>query len=473
MNDETKNPISGHDHHEPMPEGEEHAPPGVRVMAVVRWSMVLLLALLAIASWFAFGRTRPPPSQPAATAPADDHQHDDGGDGEQAAATRYVCPMHPQVIQDHPGECPICHMDLVPLKVGGSRGSSDHGVDGVVPVELTQNRIQLMGMRTEQARLQKVTTSVRTVGYVVADERRISRLHARTSGWVEELRASTTGQQVKKGEILARVYSPELLAAQRELVALASGAQGGSIAGALVGDVKRKLSLFGMSNGDIEQVARSGKASRTVNLRAPTAGYVTNKGAFDGLYFQPGTALFEVSDLSTVWVIAEVYESELSQVQVGQRAVVELTAYPGKTFRGTVGFVYPVVDPSTRTMRVRVEVPNPDMKLLPGMYAQVTVWTEGEEGVVVPVEAMIDTGEQQYVFIASGDGLFEPRLVKFGRRTEGGVVEVVEGLEEGEIVVTTANFLLDSESRLRAALERSTSPVHHAPASDAPSHDAH
>lgn len=471
MNDETKNPPPGHDHHEPMPEGEEQAPPGVRVMSVVRWSLVVLMALVAVASWFAYGRQRPTSPPPAATAPTDEHSHDENADGQQAAATRYVCPMHPQVIQDHPGECPICHMDLVPLKVGGSRGSADHGVDGVVPVELSQQRIQLMGMRTEQARLQQVTTSVRTVGYVVADESRVTRVHARTSGWVEELRANTTGQKVKKGDVLARIYSPELLATQRELVALAGHAEGGSIAGALVGDVKRKLSLYGMSDGDIAQVVRSGKPGRTVNLRAPATGHVTNKGAYDGLYFQPGTTLFEVSDLSTVWVIAEVYESEMAQVEAGQRAVVELTAYPGKTFRGTVDFVYPVVDPATRTMRVRVAVPNPDLKLLPGMYAQVTVWMEGEEGVVVPVEATIDTGEQQYVFIAAGDGLFEPRKVTFGRRTEGGMVEVVEGLDEGEIVVTTANFLLDSESRLRAALERSTSSPHPDRPADAPSHE--
>lgn len=442
-----------HDH-EPMPEGEEHAPPGVRIMSVVRWGLVALMATAAIVAWLQFA----PASRTPARAPieAAGTPTEGAADAPPAAAT-YICPMHPQVVQDHPGDCPICGMDLVPLVKRSGGGTHDHGVEGVVPVELTQDRVQLMGMRTALVRTERIAPSVRTVGYVAADERRVSRIHARAAGWVEELLARETGQHVRQGEVLARVYSPELLAAQRELVTVTTQATGGEasqLARDLADDVRRKLALLGMSAGDIAELERTGRPSRTINLRAPVTGHVTTKGAFDGLYFQPGTALFEVADLSTVWVLADVYESELARVRVGQKAVVELGAYLGRTFKGTVGFIYPAVDASTRTMRVRVAVPNGELKLLPGMYGQVTISTGGEDGLVVPVEAMIDTGEQQYVFLAKPGGRFEPRRVRFGPRTGGGDVQVLEGLDEGETVVTTANFLLDSESRLRAALER-------------------
>lgn len=498
---------------------QEGPPPGVRTMALFRWLLIAAMGLVAAFSVaYSFGLVSA------------------GAAG--AASSQYYCPMHPQIVQDGPGECPICSMSLVPKSDGNAKptpksepapvsheghrhnpadpyicpmhpeetgesaaarcplckmklerrppaatttgspeplasasafpstsapsAASAQGVPGLVPVELTLDRVQLIGMRTAPATLEALVPELRTVGFVAADEGKLARVHSRFSGWIEGLAVRTTGEKVRRGQVLAGLYNLELLPAQQEFLAArrwssgtaekgAAGATSG-IGGSMEQDARQRLQLFGMSAAEIDAIAASGKASRTVAVTAPISGHVLRKSAVQGTYVQPGTELFEIADLTRVWVLADIYEYEMARVSVGQSAAVVVGAYPTERFEGKVSFVYPTLDPGTRTLRVRLELENADLRLRPGMYGDVTLKLGSAQGVVIPVEALVDTGEYQYVFIAKEGGRFEPRRVRAGARS-GEKVQIAEGVNAGETVVTTANFLLDSESRLRAAVE--------------------
>jgi membrane fusion protein, copper/silver efflux system len=438
-------------------EGEEKPPPGVRTMAIVRWVLIVLMGLVALGSFL-----------------------DYFGVFERAAAAKdgtiYYCPMHPQIQQDHPGECPICSMTLVPKKgAKASAAQDDHehavsqpasqpasrpasqpasrpsmaDVPGLAPVELTADRIQLIGMRTAKLERAELAESIRTVGFITADEEGLARIHTRFAGWIEALNVSKTGQKVNRGQVLAAIYSPELFAAQSEFLNAKKWARTDTID--LAADARRRLELLGISSEEIDEIERTGKPKRALAIRSPVSGYVTTKNALLGMYVQPGTELFEVADLSTVWVLADVYEYEVARVAVGQKARLSLAAFPGKTFSGRVDFIYPTLDPESRTLRLRIVFPNREGTLKPSMYGEVSIELAEQSGLVVPREAIVDTGELQYVFLALDGGRFEPRRVRVGARA-GEKVEVLEGLVEGDVVVTTANFLLDSESRLQAAI---------------------
>ena len=429
-------------------EGEEEAPPGVRLAAIVRWSIVIAMALVATASLlYYFG----------AFSPAGDSS---------SGKTVYYCPMHPSVVQDHPGECPICNMTLVPKEAGAQihpsaeTSPASTGVPGLVPVELTAERIQLLGMRTAVAKRELLNPEIRTVGFVTASEPGLVEVHTRFSGWVEQLLVSQTGAKVSSGQVLATIYSPELLAAQQELLnALRwSGERGAGsqeshdLTAGLAEDARHRLELLGIAAQEIDGIVRTGKARRALPIRSPANGHVTRKDAVQGVFVQPGAKLFELADLSTVWVLAEVYEYEVGRVRLQQKARLQLASYASQGFEGKVEFINPTLDPDTRTLRVRLVFQNPDLKLRPGMYGDVVIKAEQTEGLVVPSESVVDTGEVQYAFVAREGGRFEPRKVRLGMRS-GPDVEILDGLSEGETVVTTANFLIDSESRLRAAIE--------------------
>jgi Cu(I)/Ag(I) efflux system membrane fusion protein len=433
-------------HEEPLPEGEEEAPPGVRAMAVLRWALVALMALAAAASLVSF------------------YGGFSAGGPSAGSDALYYCPMHPQIVQDHPGDCPICSMTLVPKPEAGAAAQAGArpgaGVPGLVPITLGPERIQLLGMRTARVRHETLAAQLRTVGFVTADEESLSKIPTRFSGWIEKLFVAQTGQTVKKGQVLAAIYSPELLSAQQELLTArawagepgAEGSETRQMTASLVEDARRRLELFGISKEEIRSIEKSGQPLRALPVRSPVAGTIVRKDALLGAHVQPGTVLFEVADLRSVWVLADLYESDLARVRLGQAARLQLAAYPGQTFPGTVDFLYPALDPATRTRRVRLEFDNRDGRLLPGMYGDVFFELPGQEALLVPAESVVDTGETQYVFLAREGGAFEPRRVKLGRRS-GPELEVLEGLEEGETVVTTANFLIDSESRLHAAIE--------------------
>jgi len=426
------------------------------------------------------------------------------------AAVIYQCPMHPSVMQDRPGECPICGMDLVKVdaavkkapapkpatstavpqgkywcpmhpevtsddpnarceKCGGMKlmprevsPPDARPVPGLVPVDITSERVQLMGMRTAKVTRERLSPLLRTIGFISANESTLAIITARFTGWVDELKVAQSGQQVAKGQVLVNVYSPELTTAQQVFVNAMrwvrepnSGAPGGNVAGNLDQDARKRLELLGMAPQDVAELAKAAKPFTSTPIRSPVSGYVARRGALPGLYFTPGTELFQVADLSSVWVIADIYEYDMSRVKVGQRATLSLGAYPGERFAGRVQFIYPAVNPESRTLQARMEFRNAGLKLRPGMYGDVVIELDAAGGLVVPTESIVDTGEQRYVFVSKSGGRFEPRLVKLGARTEG-KVQVLEGVAEGETVVTTANFLVDSESRLRAAVEAFT-----------------
>jgi membrane fusion protein, copper/silver efflux system len=432
------------DSHERMPEGVEQAPPGTRTMAIVRWALVAVMGLAALSSVLYYAGV---------------FEGDGGGE-----RVLYYCPMHPSVVQDHPGECPICHMTLVPQEHGRAvhdAAPQSHPVAGLQTVEIAPERIQLMGMKVAPVVREALVPELRASGWVSAPETGLSQVQTRVAGWIERLHVSQTGVTVKKGQTLATIYSPDLLAAQQELLdALewSKAPQGGHSMSPGAGSVdlvsasRRRLQVLGLSAQDVAQIERTRQPLASVPVRAPQAGTVASKPAVEGAYVQPGTVLYEVADLSKIWVLADVYEHDVARVKVGQKAQLSLESYPGQLFEGTVDFVAPTLDAKTRTMRARLIFPNRDARLKPGMIGQVRVALPPAEGLVVPREAIVDTGAEQYLFVALAGGRFEPRKVKVGARA-GDKVQLLDGVSEGEVVVTTANFLIDSESRLRSAIE--------------------
>ncbi|MBY0249136.1 MAG: efflux RND transporter periplasmic adaptor subunit [Nitrospiraceae bacterium] len=318
---------------------------------------------------------------------------------------------------------------------------------------------QLIGVRSAPAARATLEQEIRTVGTVGYDERGFTQVTLKISGWVREVFVNSIGRPVRKGEPLFTLYSPDLLITQDEyLLALKTQAQltasplaeAKANAAALVASARERLRLWDLTDEQIIALERRGKAEPSLTVYAPASGIVLKREAVPGKYVEPGTALYEVADLSTVWVSADIYESEVKAVALNQPASVTLTAYPGETFRGTVAYIYPMLNTEARTVRVRLELPNPGLKLKPGMFGNVRLQTEVVKTLVVPKEAVLETGLRQLVFMDRGQGRYEPASVKLGRRSQDDV-EVLEGLKEGDQIVTSANFLLDAESKLTSA----------------------
>jgi Cu(I)/Ag(I) efflux system membrane fusion protein len=351
-------------------------------------------------------------------------------------------------------------MDYIPVY-------AEEGGEAAGTVKISPERIQMLGVRTEAAARRSMAHTVRAVGTVAADERRIGVVNPKFEGWIEKLLVNTTGQSVRRGEPLLEVYSPDLVLAQREYLVARAAAADMAYADAMARDNAKAIAdaaLSRLRNWDISadqltRLQRSGTATRTLSLRAPIGGIVMDKQALEGLHFAAGDMLYRIVDLSTVWLLADVYEQDLAQIRPGDAASITVQAYPGRVFEGRVAFVYPTVNTQTRTAKVRIEVPNPELLLKTDMYATVEIAApaETETMLVVPDSAVLDTGTKQTVLIDRGDGRFEPRAVKLGTRA-GGYAAVREGVREGENVVTGANFLIDAESNLRAALQAFTAP---------------
>jgi Cu(I)/Ag(I) efflux system membrane fusion protein len=427
-----------------LPDGAEAPPRGVRAAGIARWALVVLMGLATASTWVHYAVA-----------------------GGPVQASRFQCPMHPTVVAEDAGECPACGMDLVPLAArepasadarGDAHVPAPDSVPGLLPVELSAERIRLAGLKTAVATRARLAPTLRTVGFVIPDEKGVVSVSLRFAGWIESV-GGDVGEPVREGAVLATVFSPDSLGAQRTFLARSRwgdpanvAPESGSDPGlGIAQEARERLRRFGLAPSDVDAIAESGTPTQTMRVRAPIGGYVVRKAALQGSYVQPGVELFRIADLSTVWVVAEVYETDVGRVRAGQRAVLEVGAHPGVEFTGKVSFVEPVIANGTRAIQVRVALANPGTRLRPGMFGEVTLDLGGREEIVVPAGALVDTGEVQYVFVSRGRGRFEPRRVRVGE-TAGGSVAVREGLAEGDRVVTSASFLLDAESRMRAGL---------------------
>jgi Cu(I)/Ag(I) efflux system membrane fusion protein len=325
---------------------------------------------------------------------------------------------------------------------------------------VSPERLQSIGVKFELAKRRPLNKEIRTVGLVEMDERRLAHVNIKLEGWIDELLVSSTGERVKKGQILFTLYSPELVATQTEyLLALRSRRTLGESpfpevaegAKSLLESARRRLKLWDITEDHIADLERTGEVLKTLPIHAPASGTVIKKTALAGMHVNPGDELYTIADLSHIWINADIYEYEIPFIKVGQPATVTLSYDPGAVLRGRIAFIYPTLDPQTRTARVRFELANPGERLKPGMYTNVELNVPLGTRLVVPTDAILDTGERQLIFLHLGGGQLEWRTVQLGLRA-GDWVEVREGLKEDEHVVTSANFLLDSESQLKAAV---------------------
>lgn len=427
--------------HEEREEGDEPPPPGVRAAAIVRWILIGVVLLLALWSVLAYlGAFRAVGARVGGG-----HEHTEG------TGETYQCPMHPSIVSDRPGDCPICNMSLqkVEQELTGTMTGGTSQVAGLATVSFTEDKIQKAGVRTVRAERRTLSDPIRTVAVVAADEGSLAKVQTRFSGWVERLHVNETGQKVAKGQVLAEIFSRELFTAQQEYInAIRWSKSGPDIADNLKTQARQRLELLGIASEEIDAIEKSGQPVRALPIRSPSNGYVVFKGVVEGGFVDPGTELFEIANLSRVWAWAEVYERDLARVRIGQPAKLTVAALPDQVFEGKVTFLQPLVDIQTRTVRARIELPNPKLTLRPGLYGEVEITAESRDGLVIPRDALVDTGEHQYVFVEVEPMRFQPRQVKVGER--GDSVLILEGLSEGEIVVASGNFLVDSESRRRA-----------------------
>lgn len=399
----------------------------------------------------------------------------------------WTCAMHPSVRLEKPGQCPICGMELVPVEneqaaMGnkesmqddmnmndmqdhgshnmGMMSKSADGQEGSSEFYVDLERQQLIGLKTEIVDVRPLDKTIRTVGKVELDETKIEHVHSKVSGWIDKVFVDFTWKHVKKGDPLFSIYSRELVSTQQEyLLALKSkdmlsdskyeDISGG--AKSLAEVTRRRLELWDISEGQIRELERTGKVKKSLVIYSPITGHVSQKNAFENMYVDPQTIIFTIADHSIAWVNADIYEDEISLVKVGQQATMTLTSLPGEQFTGKVTFIWPHLMQKTRTTKARLVFPNPDLKLLPEMFANVEIKVPSGDGLTVPVSAVLRTGRQDIAFVDKGDGKLEIRKVMLGHKA-GEYFEVLKGLKEDESVVTSANFLIDSESKIKSAV---------------------
>ena len=363
--------------------------------------------------------------------------------------TLYTCGMHPWIIQDHPGNCPICGMKLEPVhKIEGTAEASSSAI------AIDPATIQLMNLQTTEIARGPLRRSIRTVGTIDYNETALAEVTTKFKGWIEKLDADATGQLVHRGEPLFEIYSPELYSAEAEYLAVLNSTND-SGASALREASLGKLKFFDVSDVQIAELEKSPTPKKTQEILAPMDGFVIEKDIVQGQMVDAGMKLYRLADLGVVWVFAQVYDQDLPYVQLGQEATVKLSSLPDRQFRGRVTYVYPNVDEKTRTARVRLEFENPGYFLKPGMFVSVQIASELEpSALLVPDSAVLRSGEKNTVFVALPGGKFDPRMVALGLESEPNMYEVISGLNEGERVVTSGQFMLDSESQLREAIQK-------------------
>src|SRR6266536_3516584 len=456
-------------------------------MNVKRTKLILLvLALLLAAGTGAFFITR------------SGHDHGQNIAKEQ---TLYTCDIHPQVIQKKPGNCPICGMKLTPIRKQGGVASASTSTKGerkikyykstmmpgevkpepgkdsmgmdMVPVyedeaaaaessaiAVDPVTTQNMGIRTATVTRGPLRRAIRTVGVIDYNETALADVTTKFKGWIETLYVDATGKQVHRGEPLFEIYSPELYSAQVEyLLSLSQAARPDAGADSIRASALTKLRFFDISDNQISELEKTKQPRKTLQVNAPRDGIVVEKMAVQGQMVDAGMKLYRLADLSLVWVQAQIYEQDLVYLKLGQEATVALSYLPDREFRGRVTYIYPNVDEKTRTAKVRMEFHNPGYFLKPGMFATVQVSAELEPStLLVPDMAILRSGEKNTVFVALEEGKFEPRNVTLGPQAENDYYQVLAGLKEGERVVTSGQFMLDSESQLREAIQKMLKP---------------
>jgi membrane fusion protein, copper/silver efflux system len=446
-------------------------------------SLIVLLAVIAGAGLFAADNS----GQPDKTNTA----------GASSGKTLYTCGMHPWIIQDHPGNCPICGMKLEPVRKQGDPaapgkgkilfykstmnpgetspkpGKDSMGMD-MVPVYENEAAsassseividpvtIQEMDIRTTPLVSGPLRRTIRTVGTIDYNETALADVTTKFKGWIEKLDVDATGALVHRGEPLFEIYSPELYSAEVEyLLTLNQTSTNDPGAAVLRETAANKLKFFDISDAQVAELAKTGKPRKTLPILAPADGFVIQKNIVQGQMVDAGMKLYELADLGLVWVYAQIYEQDLPYIQLGQEAVVRLASMPDREFRGRVTYVYPNVDEKTRTARVRMEFENPGYFLKPGMFVSVQITSELNPSVLlIPDSAIVRSGEKNTVFVALPGGKFDPRTVVLGPEAEGDQYQVISGLQAGERVVTSGEFMLDSESQLREAIQKMREPA--------------
>ena len=365
-------------------------------------------------------------------------------------------PMHPAYRSDKPGTAPDCGMTLVPKYAEDDAMSKMPAGTVTIPPE----KQVLAGVRTAVVERKSLVRDIRTTAQIVTDETKIAHVHVKVAGYINEVYVDFVGQLVKKGQPLFTLYSPDLVSTQEEYLIAKRGnatlanapfqeiSQGSQ---SLLQSARQRLKLWDISDDQIKELDSTGKVSKDLTFYSPITGFVTDRKVFPQTSVTPDTELYTVSDLSTVWADADIYEYEVPFVHVGQRVSLTLSYFPGKTYAGTISYIYPTVDPQTRTVKARMEIPNPGFALKPQMFADVQLHVDYGTKILVPQEAVLNSGTEQHVFVLHEGGLFEPRAVTIGPVVDGNAV-ILAGLKAGETIVVSGNFLIDSESGLKNAM---------------------
>src|SRR3989338_594314 len=398
--------------------------------------------------------------------------------GKERKILYWTDPMMPGFKSDKPGKSPM-GMDMVPVY---------EDEDGVIPgtVKIDPTTVQSIGVRTGKGIMKPLRRTIRTVGRIDYDERKVTHIHTKIQGWVEKLYIDFTGKEVNKEDVLLEVYSPELVSAQQEYLLAIEYAKSlkdskveGVTSGAesLLEYARKRLQLFDVAEHQIKELEETKKPKKTLHIHSPVHGIVVQKNLLQGMFITPDTHLYVIADISKIWVYADIYEYEVPWVKVGQTAEITLSYFPGKVYRGVVTYIYPYLQAETRTVKVRMEFDNPDWELKPDMYANVKLESKiAESAILVPAEAVIRSGVRDIIIVSKGEGVFEPRDVKVGVDTGDGYLQILEGVKAGEDVVTSAQFLIDSESKLGEAVEKmrgqsTRTPEHQS--TKAPEHQEH
>ncbi len=388
--------------------------------------------------------------------------------GDAAQVQLWTCGMHPNVITEEPGQCPICGMNLTPVKNTAEQAMDEQAEDAApspgASIVIDPATIQNIGVQTAAVQERPLTRSIRTVGHLDYNEETYSRINVKYPGWIEKLYVNETGQRVAEGDPMLDIYSPELVAAQEEYLlafqnvknlenstfeTIAKGAE------SLLDASRRRLLYWDVTEAQIQELEERGAIARTLTIYAPSKGIVVERMAELGMRVTPGMDMYRMADLSSIWAFAHVYDGDAPWLSPGLTAEMDLPYNPGKVYRGTIDYIYPYLDRASRDIKIRLVFPNRDLELKPQMYANIRLSARSARSVlVVPGSAVIHSGERNVVFVALDGGKFEPREVTLGMEGREGYVEAMSGVSAGERVVTSAQFLIDSESRLQEAIQK-------------------